>query len=632
MSKRIKEMKIKTKTDIGKWMLAVSSLFTTSLLVGCATSNTSQIEPKPPSSEVAVGTTTETVDEFSSVTIARENAVSQADELALLEESLDAATQEEPLLKEVQAVSESTPKSIEAQTNETSELAIEATNNSYQDDAGNVAAEVIPETIAASESTAAQNPNIWHRVRAGFALPDKDHPEVKGDKNWYAKNQSYINRTFERAEPYFYHIVEQIEARGMPLELALLPVVESAYQPFAYSHGRAAGLWQFIPGTARRFGLKIDWWYDGRRDVKASTTAALDYLEALHKRFDGDWLLALAAYNSGEGTVSKAIRKNKSRGKGTTFWDLKLPRETEGYVPKLLAISSIVADPTQHGINLNQINNTPYLAEVDIGSQLDLAIAADMAEMKLEELYTLNPAFNRWATSPDGPHRLLLPLDKSDDFSLKLAELPKDDRVKWVRHRIKEGETLGHIAMKYKTTVKTVKTTNKIRGNIIRAGNYLIIPAASQSLNQYALSEEQRLRNKQNMTRSGTKISYTVSSGDTLWDISMAHRVSVRQLAAWNGMAPRDTLRPGQKLVIWNKPSKSTSAANPLLDNPLSSSLTQKINYRVRNGDSLARISQRFNVSVAKLKQWNPSARGKYIQPGQRLVVYVDVTKVSENI
>ena len=256
-----------------------------------------------------------------------------------------------------------------------------------------------------------------------------------------------------------------------------------------------------------------------------------------------------------------------------------------------------------------------------------------MADLSLEELYKLNPAFNRWATSPDGPHRLLLPLETADSFQQKLAELPQEQRLQWVRHRIKEGETLGHIARKHNTTVNTIKTANKIRGNLIRAGNYLIIPAASQSLNKYALSAEQRLQSKQSQNRKGSKTTYVVRKGDTLWDISMAYKVSVRSLASWNGMAPRDTLRPGQKLVIWTKPGNITTALNAPAENPLAKSMTRKINYRVRNGDSLARISQRFNVSVTKLKKWNPSVtRSKYIQPGQRLVVYVDVTKVSENI
>ena len=592
-------MKIRTQRPGNKILPSALIL----LLAGCVTTQ-QPAELSSQDNDMVVAATAEAVEDFSSVTAAREKAIDQTGELVLLEESLAAAIDEPNPTDTADNLTESDSEIIAADEVETS-------------------------TITASEPQAPAD--IWQRVRSGFQLQDMDHPRVKSDLNWYAKHQSYLDRTFVRADPYFYHIVEQIEARGMPMELALLPVVESAFQPFAYSHGRAAGIWQFIPGTARRFGLKIDWWYDGRRDIKASTTAALDYLEALNKRFDGDWLLALAAYNSGEGTVSKAIRKNKKRGKGTTFWDLKLPRETQGYVPKLLAIASLVANPEQHSVSLKTIDNAPQLAEVNIGSQLDLAIAADMADMSLEQLYTLNPGYNRWATSPDGPHRLLLPVAKAENFKEQLAQLPKQQRVKWVRHRIKNGQTLGQIAQNYKTTVRTIKTANKIRGNNIRAGNYLIIPAASQALNSYALSEGQRLQSKQNINRSGTKIHYTVNGGDTLWDIAMAHKVSVRTLASWNGMAPRDTLRPGQKLVIWSKTKNARSSAPA--GNPMAKAMTQKINYRVRNGDSLARISQRFNVSVSKLKKWNPrNTKGKYIQPGQRLVVYVDVSKVAENI
>jgi len=605
-------MKIRTQHLGNKILPSVLIL----LLSGCAaTQQPSALKNQDIDSMVAA--TAETIEDFSSITAARENAIDQSGELVLLEESLDSASEEG---------SEESLTTIEQTLTENPAPLIEIETTAVAEDEFITTAEI---TIAEPETQAPAD--IWQRVRSGFQLQNIDHPRVKNDLNWYAKHQTYLDRTFSRADPYLYHIVEQIEARGMPMELALLPVVESAFQPFAYSHGRAAGIWQFIPGTARRFGLKIDWWYDGRRDIKAATTAALDYLEVLNKRFDGDWLLALAAYNSGGGTVSKAIRKNKKRGKGTTFWDLKLPRETQGYVPKLLAISGIVANPEQHSVVLKTIENKPQLTEVNIGSQLDLAIAAEMADLTLEQLYTLNPAFNRWATSPDGPHLLLLPIEKADGFKEKLAQLPKQQRVKWVRHRIKNGQTLGHIAQQYKTTVKTIQTANKIRGNTIRAGNYLIIPAASQALNNYALSEEQRLQSKQNINRGGSKIQHVVSQGDTFWDIAMAHKVSVRTLASWNGMAPRDTLRPGQKLVIWSKAQNASSSAPA--GNPMAKAMTRKINYKVRNGDSLARISQRFNVSVSKLKKWNPrSTKGKYIQPGQRLVVYVDVTRVSENI
>ncbi len=548
--------------------------------------------------------------EFNTLAEAREHAVIHANEL--LEEESDNS----PVL-----LADEIPIRI---TDES--LAVTAKTDAIEENTTSVEDEAITQAIAEARD------NIWHRVRAGFSLPDKDHPRINGERNWYAKNQAYLDRTFNRAQPYFHLIVQEVEARGMPLEIALLPVVESAFQPFAYSHGRASGIWQFIPGTARRFKLKIDWWYDGRRDIPAATTAALDYLQYLHKHFDGDWLLALAAYNSGEGRVARAVRKNKKKGLRATFWDLDLPRETRGYVPKLLAISAVVNDPEGHQVSLKKIANSPYITDVKIGSQLDLAIAAEMADMSLEALYTLNPAFNRWATSPDGPHHLMLPLDKVDGFKQKLANLPADQRVKWVRHKIREGETLGHIAKRYDTTVGNLKRINKINSHMIRAGKHLLIPVASRDEIHYAQSEEQRLKAKQNTPRKGNKLIHTVKSGDTFWDLSRTYQVSVRGLASWNNMAPTDPLRLGQKLAIWSQDKKALNHIETPTSNPMSKILTQKISYKVRNGDSLARISQRFNVSVGKLKKWNPNARGKYIKPGQRLVVYVDVSNTSENI
>lgn len=472
--------------------------------------------------------------------------------------------------------------------------------------------------------------DLWQRIRDGFSLADGEHAHATRHTEWFAQHQKYLDRTFTRAYPYLHYIVEEVEKRGMPMEIVLLPVVESAFQPFAYSHGRASGIWQFIPGTGRAYGLTIDWWYDGRRDITASTQAALNYLERLQKRFDGDWLLALAAYNSGEGTVYRAIRRNQKLGKGIRFWDLKLPRETRDYVPKLLAISNIVANPKKHNVTLLDIPNAPHFTKVNIDTQIDLALAADMAEISLEKLYIYNPGFNRWATPPEGPHTLLFPIEKAAKFQKKLSKLPKKERVKWVRHKITQGENLGHIAKKYKTTVSTLQRINDIQSHMIRAGKHLLIPVASRAASSYTFSAEQRLENKKNTPRGNTRKDYVVRSGDTLWDISRAHKVSIRKLASWNNMAPRDTLALGQKLVIWT----NTAATQARINIPTSTGIAaakQKIRYRVRQGDSLARISQRFNVSVNKLRQWNPRMKGKYIQPGQMLVVYVDVTKMSEN-
>ncbi len=486
---------------------------------------------------------------------------------------------------------------------------------------------------ATPPSQAIVRSDLWDRIRAGFRIEDVDNARIDTEARWYSRHQDYLDRTIERARPYLHLIVSAIDERAMPMEIALLPIVESAFQPFAYSHGRAAGIWQFIPGTARRFGLKQDWWYDGRRDILASTTAALDYLQALNREFDGDWELALAAYNSGAGTVRKAIRRNRRRGRPTDFWHLRLPRETRAYVPKLLALKSLVADPDGHGIRLASIPDRPYLATVRIDSQIDLALAAELAGISLEEIYRLNPGFNRWATAPDGPHRLLLPVDRVARFEQGLARLPPERRIRWVRHNIRPGETLGHIARRYQTTVHVLTQVNKIRGHMIRAGDKLIVPVATRDIGRYTLSAGQRLKRLTSRppARGRKKTVHRVRKGDTFWDLARRYGTTVRELAKWNGLSPKDVLRPGQRLVVWRK-SGRTAVAGITDTAPSRKQKTRRILYVVKKGDSLARISQRFRVRISQLRHWNDLPRGRYLQPGQRLTLYVDVTRQTENI
>lgn len=509
-----------------------------------------------------------------------------------------------------------------------------------------VAPQVAPEAVVRPDPLAhlddhdgdicAPAADLWDRLRAGFQLSEPDNPRIASDVAWYQRHPGYMARVVERARPYLYLVVDEVQQRDLPTELALLPVVESAYQPFAYSHGRAAGLWQFVPGTGRRFGLKQSWWYDGRRDVAQSTRAALDYLQFLNREFKGDWLLALAAYNSGEGTVMSAIRRNRKRGRPTDFWSLDLPAETRGYVPRLLAISRIVADPAAHGLALDAVDNQPFLAAVDVGSQIDLDLVAELSELSVEEVYRYNPGFNRWATDPDGPHTLLLPIDIATAFEERLSRYPANERISWTRHRIRDGESLGAIADRYRTTVPLIKRVNNIRGNMIRAGDNLVIPVARKDLQRYRLSADQRLASLQKQDNGRQRVDYEVREGDTLWDIAQRYDVGVRTLAQWNGMAPRDTLRPGQRLVIWrDKGAKdeSVSAINPVnFNHPMEQKAQQRIGYTVRKGDSLARISQRFRVSVDALKRWNKLGDGQYLQPGQKLTLYVDVTSQSGSI
>lgn len=466
--------------------------------------------------------------------------------------------------------------------------------------------------------------DIWERIRSGFTLAHIEHPRINAQLDWITSHQQYLDRVVARAGPYLYYIVEEIERRGVPLELALLPVIESAYQPFAYSRSGAAGLWQFIPSTGRLYGLKQNWWYDGRRDVFESTRAALDYLEKLNVQFDGDWLLAAAAYNWGQGNVKRAIRRNAKRGKPTDFWSLRLPRETRSYVPRWLAVAWVVADPEKYQLKLASIPNKLYFDRVDVGGQLDLARAADMAGITLEELYLLNPAFNRWASDPAGPHHFLIPVERVDQFKKGLSELPPEDRVAWERHLIRRGETLAEIARRYQTTVTILQQSNGIRGSLIRAGDSLMIPVSVRSLDDYVLSADVR-RALQAARPGRTKQTHVVRKGDSLWSISRRYRVSMHRLADWNGIALNDVLRPGQRLTIrGGAGTQETSQVSSVRKTSLPMTVNGHVRYTVRRGDSLWKISRRFNVGVGSLLRWNELTPEEHLQPGQILDVYTD--------
>ena len=325
--------------------------------------------------------------------------------------------------------------------------------------------------------TPEQYPDVFDRIRAGFKLEDVDSRQIDEQLAWYANNPEYLERMFGRAVPYLHHIVQEIEKRGMPLELALLPVVESAFEPYARSWATANGLWQFMPGTGERFGLKQDWWYDGRRDVMESTRAALDYLQYMHDEFFDDWLLAIAAYNCGEFRVQREVNANRAAGKPVDFFSLRLPSETRAYVPKLLAMRRLVANPEDYGIAFSPIPNEPYFIKVDTGGQLDLTLAAELAGITLDEVYELNPGFHRWATDPAGPHRLLLPRDSADAFTKNLELLSPDQRVRVSLHTVKSGESVASIAKKYKTQPIVVRDMNTLpEGTPLVVGTELRVP------------------------------------------------------------------------------------------------------------------------------------------------------------
>jgi len=479
--------------------------------------------------------------------------------------------------------------------------------------------------------------DLWEELRDGFDLSGYEHPRVDVQLNWYAKNQRYLDRVSDRALPYMYFILREVKERGMPTEIALLPVVESAFQPFAFSPGRAAGIWQFIPETGKRYGLTLNWWYDGRRDIYAATHAALDYLQDLNKRFKGDWLLALAAYNSGEGTVGRAMKRAAREGKPMNFWALDLPAETRDYVPKLLAISALVAEPDYYNMKLNPIPYSAYFRKVDTAGQIDLAKAAELADISIEELYRLNPAFNRWATPPEGPHYLLVPIENANLFRQNLASYQPDDRVQWKRHIVKASDSLNNIARQHGTTTDILKRINKLDSNKVATGKSLVIPVAPKGMTRYIASLDKKHLDSNLTSNPKQKITHTVSSGDSLWGISQEYNVSMNKLAEWNNMDQDDVLIAGKKLVVWTNDGLQD---NDLIDalipttfaEPPKRSITRRIKYRVRRGDSLAIISQKFRVSVPQLMSWNDGiTEDKFLRPGQPLTLFVDVTRQSSD-
>jgi membrane-bound lytic murein transglycosylase D len=476
------------------------------------------------------------------------------------------------------------------------------------------AAPAAGQPASAAAGTVNDSP-LWQQLRSELQLGGIRHVEVQRRIAEYRRNADQVETIFQRSAPYLGYIQGEVSKRGFPAEITLLPFVESSYDPFAYSHGRAAGLWQFIPGTARMYGLQQDWWYDGRRDVIASTRAALNYLDRLQQQFDGDWLLALAAYNSGEGTVSRAISKNRKAGKPADFWHLDLPPETSAYVPKLLAISTVVASPEKYGISLEPLPARAMFEVVPTGGQLDLAVAAELAGLDTDELYRLNPGFNRWATHPDGPHRLAIPTDRAAEFRDNLASLPDAERIKWIRHTIRQGDTLSQIAARYHTTTAVLLRTNNLDGTGIRAGRHLLVPVAAKQPERYAALAE----HLQPKHASADKLTYRVRNGDSLWSIANKHKVSVRQVTRWNRLDSGALIRPGQQLVIWQN---RKGGANKTV---------RTVHYTVRSGDSLYRIAQKFSVSITELRRWNNLSRGKYLQPGQNLKLYVDVTQLTRN-
>jgi len=350
------------------------------------------------------------------------------------------------------------------------------------DEPKKVAKEVVVKktaTAIARNAVSKHTKSLWKRMFAMYALPEVDNPRVEEELQKFLKHPKSLLALQRRAQPYLYYILDELEAKKLPGELALLPMIESAFQVKAQSHAAAAGLWQFTPATGDTFGLAQNWWYDGRLDIAASTDAATRYLKQLNKKFDGDWLLALASYNVGPGRIQKELRKSSDLALKPDFWGLSLPRETKEYVPKLLAIAKLFRHAEQYNLTLHPIPNVPVVRAVNVDSQMDLSKAADLAGMPINEFFNFNPGFNHGMTAPHGSYKLLIKANKATSFKRKLAKLSKSEAINWQRHEVKEGEKLSDVAKLHGVDVKTLMVINSLTSEDLPVGAVLRIPPES---------------------------------------------------------------------------------------------------------------------------------------------------------
>ncbi|MFY9328575.1 MAG: transglycosylase SLT domain-containing protein [Georgfuchsia sp.] len=323
--------------------------------------------------------------------------------------------------------------------------------------------------------------DLWQRMRNGFSMPDLNSPLVADRQAWYLNRPELLKTMIQRSRRYIYYIVTELEKRGMPTELALLPMVESSYNPRAHSSARALGIWQFIPSTGKHYGLEQNWYLDERRDIIASTSAALDYLQYIYE-LQGDWHLALASYNWGEGAVGRAVAKNKARGLPTDYASLSMPYETRYYVPKLQALKNIIADPELFGIDINPIQNTPYFGTVDRPATMDVVTAAQLAEIPLDEFMALNPAYSHPIMPGSSDSPMVLPAGKVATFQANLVQHESEDKplCLWKTHKLKKGEKLASVAKKSGISLARLKQLNGItRRTRVRPGFNILIPSSS---------------------------------------------------------------------------------------------------------------------------------------------------------
>ena len=463
--------------------------------------------------------------------------------------------------------------------------------------------------------TAQVEKDLWIRIRKGFVIPDIDSPLVAKWENYYASRPDYLNRIISRSNPYLYFVVEEVEKRGMPMEFALLPMIESAYNPKAISSAQAAGMWQFIPATGKRYGLERTWWYDGRRDVVAATGAALSYLQEIHDMF-GDWQLALASYNWGENAVKRAVNKNMTAGLPSDYIDLKMPDETRNYVPKLLAIRNIIADPSAYGVTLSPVNNQAYFTTLQTGKHMDVSVAAHLAEISVDELLRLNPGYIRPVIAHKEDRQMVLPIANKEIFERNLANYT-EPLLNWQPYVTKSGERLDDLASTFGIELAELRDINDIANkDSIARGQTILVPKVIG----LELAERQTLaalhKNRESdsidtgasdapksmpvLAQTNKSSDHRIAKGDTLFNIANRYGMSVAQLKLLNGQKS-DLLVVGDTLEVQSRSKAATLTS-----------------YVAKRGDTYNIIAKKYDLELDDLKKWNRQS----LVPGMNVVLY----------
>ena len=448
--------------------------------------------------------------------------------------------------------------------------------------------------------------NVWDRMRSGFCFRNINSSRITQELNWMKQNKDFVYRSIERSKPYLYHILEHLEKRNLPHELALLPMVESGFQPFAYSASRAAGIWQFIPPTAREYGLKMNWLYDGRRDVLESTKAATYFLGDMHRHFKGNWLLAIASYNTGAGNVGKAIhRANKIFGE-PSYWDLNLPRETELYVPRLLALSKIIYNPAKYGFRISRIENKRFTQTVKINDPIDFQTLSIITGLPIKDLTKLNPGYSTWIIDPAQQNTLLLPNQSSKVFRERYNKISRSIYKNKI-HKVKKGDSLYKLSRIYNVKINAIKKTNGLSKDTIYINQKIRIPS------EFSTSEKEFIvvnNIKYYINKKQITFKHIVKRYDNWYKIAKKYDVSLKDLLKWNNANKKTTLKVNSLIKI--------KLRGPILSKNKS---INTLRYVVNSGERYEQIVRGFGISKNNLIKDNNLKNKKYLTAGENLEI-----------